>query len=266
MIYDCFPFFNEFEMLSIRLNELKNVIDKHILVESEITHSGKSKELFFNERRALFRKWSDRIIHVNVRLFPGLPATVEQMQRQAIWDSLIKLNAKDDDVILMGDADEIPSPNAIKTALNYVDKGDVCFEMFLYQYYLNSCIGKEWPGTRMAKISTIRDNKWTMTELRHKSPSFLLKEAGWHFGFMGGADRVKKKIQSYMHSEYDLPQFTDIVEIEKRIKKGVDPYERNMPRENPAFIAPTSAMPITIQENGEFFAHMMKPPPTEKRH
>ncbi|TAH23917.1 MAG: hypothetical protein EAZ07_10320, partial [Cytophagales bacterium] len=34
MIYDCFAFFNELELLEIRLNELNNVVDKFVLVEA----------------------------------------------------------------------------------------------------------------------------------------------------------------------------------------------------------------------------------------
>ena len=34
MIYDCFSFFNELDLLEIRLNVLKDVVDKFVLVEA----------------------------------------------------------------------------------------------------------------------------------------------------------------------------------------------------------------------------------------
>ena len=63
-IIDAFPFFNEIEMLRVRFEELSPVVDKFILVESEMTHSGKPKELLFEQNRELFEPWLDKIIHV----------------------------------------------------------------------------------------------------------------------------------------------------------------------------------------------------------
>ena len=39
MIYDCFTFFNELDLLEIRLNVLSQVVDKFVIVEMNRTHS-----------------------------------------------------------------------------------------------------------------------------------------------------------------------------------------------------------------------------------
>ena len=39
MIYDCFTFFNELDILELRLQLLYDVVDKFVLVESTKTHS-----------------------------------------------------------------------------------------------------------------------------------------------------------------------------------------------------------------------------------
>ena len=65
-VYDCFTFFNEFELLEIRLNELNPVVDKFVLVEATKTHQGKEKPLFYNENKDRFEKFKDKIIHVIV--------------------------------------------------------------------------------------------------------------------------------------------------------------------------------------------------------
>ena len=46
MIYDCFSFFNELDLLEIRLNTLDKVVDKFILAESTLTHTGNPKPLY----------------------------------------------------------------------------------------------------------------------------------------------------------------------------------------------------------------------------
>jgi len=40
MIYDCFTFYNELEILKIRLHELSGVVDKFVIVESNKTFQG----------------------------------------------------------------------------------------------------------------------------------------------------------------------------------------------------------------------------------
>jgi beta-1,4-mannosyl-glycoprotein beta-1,4-N-acetylglucosaminyltransferase len=40
MIFDCFLFFNEFDMLRLRLKELEDVVDVFVLVESRHTVNG----------------------------------------------------------------------------------------------------------------------------------------------------------------------------------------------------------------------------------
>ena len=54
MTYDCFSFFNELDLLEIRLNVLKDAVDKFVLVEAGETHSGKPKPLYFKENEARF--------------------------------------------------------------------------------------------------------------------------------------------------------------------------------------------------------------------
>ena len=67
MIYDCFPFFNELDLLEIRLNELSGVVDRFVLSEAELTHNGDRKPLYFNEHKDRFAKFADKIIHIIVR-------------------------------------------------------------------------------------------------------------------------------------------------------------------------------------------------------
>ena len=45
MIIDCFPFFNELDLLDIRLKLLDNIVDKVVLVESTRTFTLSKKKL-----------------------------------------------------------------------------------------------------------------------------------------------------------------------------------------------------------------------------
>ncbi|HXP48954.1 MAG TPA: hypothetical protein VN922_03315, partial [Bacteroidia bacterium] len=70
MVYDCFTFFNELDILEIRLNVLDKVVDKFVLVEATRTHQGKEKPLYYNENKTRYVAFADRIIHIIIDTFP----------------------------------------------------------------------------------------------------------------------------------------------------------------------------------------------------
>ena len=121
MIYDCFIFFNEIDLLDLRLNELDSVVDKFVIVESTETFSKKKKTLFFNENKERFSKFKDKIIHIIVDDSPELTKTssdpggrwnIEHFQRNCIERGLV--DCKPEDIILVSDVDEIPRKSSIK--------------------------------------------------------------------------------------------------------------------------------------------------------
>ena len=65
-IYDCFNFFNELDILEIRLNVLYEHVDYFVIVESSITHSGEEKPFYFEENKERYSKFLDKIIHYKV--------------------------------------------------------------------------------------------------------------------------------------------------------------------------------------------------------
>ena len=62
MIYDCFIFNNEIELLDLRLNILNPYVDKFIITEGDKTFSGIPKESVYLQNKDKFSKWEDKII------------------------------------------------------------------------------------------------------------------------------------------------------------------------------------------------------------
>ena len=54
MIIDCFPFFNELDVLELRLNILDSVVDKFVLVEASKTQSLIDKPFYFEDNKDRF--------------------------------------------------------------------------------------------------------------------------------------------------------------------------------------------------------------------
>ena len=117
-VFDCFPFFNELDILEIRLAELDPLVDHFVIVEATRTHTGKPKPLYFADNRKRYDRYADKIIHVVVDDLPSGPSDHwgrEIFQRQAIVRGLG--DARPDDRIISSDCDEIPKPDVLRRAL-----------------------------------------------------------------------------------------------------------------------------------------------------
>jgi|GEM_PF-515531 len=211
-IYDCFPFFNELELLEIKLNELYDHVDYFVLVECSETFSGKPKPLYFAENKQKFSKFLDKIIHVVV---------TEHVETDNAWvreyyqkDQILRglQNCKDEDIIIVEDLDEIISaaklPELIELLLSNRLKYATCKHP-MYTYYLNRK-GHPYPepqgvshllGSVLAKYADVKN--LAFMGIRHKRDDATATIAGWHFTSMGGPDRVAKKFESFSHTELD---------------------------------------------------------------
>ena len=93
-IYDCFNFFNELDLLEIRLNTLKDSVDYFVIVESNVTHSGQFKPLYYEENKERFKSFEDKIIHYVVmntpNQFVNLPKAESSGPLQECYDYIAK--------------------------------------------------------------------------------------------------------------------------------------------------------------------------------
>ena len=126
LIYDCFQYFNEDHIVDLRLNILSEFVNKFVIVESTVNHQGKPKELNFNINN--FKKFKNKINYIIVDDTPenfkkphtGGESLVEQHQRNSIMKGI--KDARDDDLIILSDVDEIPDLNK----LNEFNKKKLC--------------------------------------------------------------------------------------------------------------------------------------------
>ena len=255
MLFDCFSFFNELDILDIRLNVLAQVVDKFVLVEAVRRHSGEPKELCFEKNKQRFAPFLDKIIHVIVDDEPELPPdcpkliaawAYENHQRNAIVRGLHGI--KRDDVVMISDLDEIPNPMQIsKYATRCVEKREVAvFSQISCRYYLNfvSMTMPRWRGSKMLSWETFCANETyvgmdhhipmpefanrgpTPTRVRFLRPQLVIPEGGWHFSYYGGARQIQLKMKSIADYVCDAEADMSIEEIERRVKAGEDPLGR----------------------------------------
>jgi len=223
MIYDCFTFLNEFDLLEIRLNTLNPVVDRFVLVESIYTFSGKRKPLYYNEVKddERFIKFKDKIEHVIVKDKPFKDMwKTEWVHKNAVSRGL--KNLKPDDIVIFGDADEIINPKVFPQIKKI--KGPTRIILKLFYYYFNCRANRE--AYKASACCRYKDFVSVRALRKPKRPIGRIENGGWHFSYLMTPEKIIEKIQSFSHSEYDTDYFKDPERILKCMESGVDLYER----------------------------------------
>ncbi len=250
MVYDCFQFFNELDILKIRLNVLSPVVDRFVISEATETFSGLKKPLYYEENKEMFAEFADKIIHVVVEDTPqGDTHYRDTFQKNAVTRGL--KDCTDDDVVIFSDLDEIPNPDKIREILQDFQNDKIYhFAQRLFYCYLNmeevsgsllSYAGefegverKKWIGTMMCSYQLLREQNLKLGELRfpeRKEIGIRVEDGGWHFGYMGGhgekdiRKRVQQKVVSAAHQEYNSRHV--LSNVTDQIKDGKDIFGRN---------------------------------------
>ena len=224
-LFDCFPFFNEFELLHLRFLEYYDYVDYFVLVEATKSHTGKPKPLYYQESKERFKEFNDKVIHVAVNDLPEYAVNniwpAENYQRNCIARGL-EGKAQPGDQIFISDCDELWDTEVAK---KFMHEGTVTFAQDLYYYYVNCKQNCTWNGPIMTPYGTypsiqyLRDAaRWGKTNLKYPG--------GWHYSFMGGATRIREKVENIAESHVIINDVGTVEEIQKKMDSSLDLWNR----------------------------------------
>lgn len=285
-IYDCFNFFNELDLLELRLNILDPVVDYFVISEASVTHTGQPKPYYFEENKERYTKFLHKIIHLKIEDTPNdflnLPEIFDPTSPDGVCVSQIHefiktqtnrfnrtteihygrdfyqkecvrrglINCEDEDIIMFSDCDEIPNPDLIPHLEEFLNQNTFfSFSQTGYYYYLNMLKEHNWKGTRVGKYKNLKN--YSFNELRGNTWT-VLTEGGWHFSYMGGPEKVKTKIMSFSAQEMNNPHV--IQSINANIENGVDPFFRGRLTK----VEIDETYPKYLLENLKKYKHMLK--------
>ncbi len=239
-VYDCFQFFNEEEILDIRLNILSPFVDYFVITESIYDHQGNTRELVFNEKK--FKKFNNKIIYIVVNDVPqslikrhnGGHSSIEQHQRNAIMKGLEKSN--DEDLIIISDVDEIPDLRKLSL---YDNRNYAVFSQKMFNFRLNlmNVTESNWYGSRVCLKKNLKSPQflrnikfkkypfWRLDKIRNIQ---VIENGGWHFSYLQDVSLIVKKIKSFSHGELNDPLTINENIINEKINKGIDIFDRNI--------------------------------------
>jgi beta-1,4-mannosyl-glycoprotein beta-1,4-N-acetylglucosaminyltransferase len=239
MVIDTFMFFNELDLLDIRLNTLCNHVDKFILIESNRTFSGNDKPLYYSENSNRFLRFNDKIINVIYQYNSDIGIWSNEIAQRNYAENIIRDICKSEhDIILVSDVDEIFHPSVIERYVNWYLDGVYHCAQNMFLYYLNVKNRDEFENWKDPYIMRYRNFTNSLNAIRYSKPyENVLDRGGWHFSYIGGLNNIKYKIESYSHQEYNRKSFfkkldkklTNLVGIkgDKYIKVEIDDYFPN---------------------------------------
>jgi beta-1,4-mannosyl-glycoprotein beta-1,4-N-acetylglucosaminyltransferase len=249
-IIDAFLFFNEIEMLKVRLEYLGPHVDYFLIAEADTDFSGVKKKFFLNKEIIKTLPYSEKIIYLQKKINLLSPAwlwkkikyctrdsrflwQIQNEQRDSILIGLKKF--QNSDLVIFGDLDEIPSESALER-IKIMDSNLLinpswamsCDQLFYYYHVNNSSINEKWYGSIVTQLSFIKDKKphkirGMRDDLEH------ISNGGWHLSYFMNAEQVLKKINAIADvekiSEYKK---LSLYEVQLKISSGKDLFNRGI--------------------------------------
>ena len=244
MLIDAFTYFNEKELVELRIKYLNPIVDYFVVIESNITFAGKKKNWNFpdvlkNKLKEFSHKIQYHQLNIEISEIQNEESwiiddikgddfwRIENFQRNYIKKACNKFS--EDDILIISDLDEIPS---IKK-LNFILSSDfkkispIALEQHLFHLDCNYLRLESWRGSIVTTMKICNSNSpQKFRRLRNRISHFT--DGGWSFSSFGGHERVKEKIESYAHSEHNSDKFKNPEHIANCQRTGADLFHRKV--------------------------------------
>ena len=232
-IIDCTSFYNEHMMYEIRLNILKDKVDKFIVTESTFSHSGKKKKLNFDINN--YPKFKDKISYIVIdkepigivpeNNDPSLQRSNSLKRIALSYDESLKVlkNFSSNDFVMLSDNDEIPN---LDSEYFFNNKSSIVLfnQLFIY-FKFNLLYDKMlWPGTKGCTMEKLKSLSWLRNIKLKKYPFWrldtlfsenkyidlnIIQDGGWHFTNLKTPDEMYEKFMNFgHHDEFRLSGLT----------------------------------------------------------
>jgi beta-1,4-mannosyl-glycoprotein beta-1,4-N-acetylglucosaminyltransferase len=222
--FDCFLFFNEFELLHLRFMEYYDFVDYFVLVEATKSLTGKPKPLYYQESKERFKEFGDKIISVVVDdmpeyRYPDFIWPAEYHQRNCIMRGL-EGRAKPEDKIFVSDCDELWDT---KVAKDHEADKIVTYQQDLYYYYVNCKQNSIWNGSIALPYGLLQTNgPQAIRNAARWGVYNVVSPGGWHYSYMGGASKIKEKVENLADGHDNIDRFGTIENIQSKMDTAGD--------------------------------------------
>ena len=269
MLIDAFTYFNEKELVELRLKYLNPIVDHFVIIESSITFTGREKKWNFpNVLKNNLKEFSHKIQYhqLNIKLdeikneeswiIDNIKGDdfwrIENFQRNYIKTACKKFSKND--ILIISDLDEIPSTKKLNFILSsdFAKIAPVALEQHLFHLDCNYLRLESWRGSIVTTMQSCNEfSPQKFRRLRNRISHFT--DAGWSFSSFGGYERVKEKIESYAHSEHNNDKFKNPEHIANCQRTGADLFHRKVKSKKIERNFFPKSLLILMDQNPEFY-------------
>ena len=242
MLIDMFTYYNERELLDFHINHASPYVDKIIVIEGDRTYDGRPYA-------SSFASDDPKVEH---HIVPLLEHPKDRWENEALQRRLAGEIAKQYSGTLFFECvDEIIHPAFYRQWYQ-----PMCLSLDNYYYYFNGRdigLKPDHPMPIAMPIEMITDlhQQW---EQRHSFE--IIANAGWHFSYLGGVDRIKEKLEAYSHVENDTDEVKD--SLAENIEAGRDIFGR--PDHRFEFVPIDTSFPDELVNNQDEYKEFIHDP------
>ena len=242
MLIDSFLFFNETELVELRIKYLNKIVDHFVIVEADITHQGKKKAWNFPKiLESSLKAFSNKIQYHQLNIDPekikneeswiiddikGDDAwRIENFQRNYIKMACKKFS--NEDILIISDVDEIPSKQKLEfiKSCDFKKIAPVALEQHLFHIDCNFLSLESWRGSIVTTMQIC--NAFSPHQFRRaRNRISHFTDSGWSFSSFGGPNKIKEKLESIAHKEFNNDKFKNVDHIMNCQKTGADLFYR----------------------------------------
>lgn len=261
-IISCFTYNGEMKMLQLHMGILHDYVDKFIVIEANKTFSGNNKPLYFPRHEQFVRPhlrkteyyimndWDDTDIWEMAIQSPNTRGAKHWKRefyiKESIQKALTQYNIQEDDILFIGDVDEIINPQA-----SYESETPIKAKLRVYAYHLNNLSNEQFWGTLICQYKDIKGkclNHMRSDKKLYSKGDYL----GWHFTSMGGEAEVRRKLDdSYTAESYNTNEVQTL--LSERLKGGKDYLGRDF-----TFKIDETFHPQYLKDNKDKFKYLYK--------
>lgn len=260
MIIDASMFYNEFELMELRLRHLTPVVDRFLIVEANLTHQGHEREMIWEKEWPLWKSITDKIDYVQADISGASReyGALENAHRNAIDTALETLGIRNNPTFI-SDADELVDARLVKRIA--MEPRLTYLRQRLHYYWVNAVQAEVWTGTVMRPADCMRSAQ-SIRDARH-NPEFVDGVrfeglAGWHWSYLGGTSRIVDKLASIYHVEVNRPPFNQPDYIDQCMAEGRDLFEPASPHKRLSFVELASDYPPELPALVAKYPHLVE--------
>lgn len=271
-LLDVFLFYNELDLLKVRLEYLGPIVDHFIISEANVDFSGRPKEFLLSDELIKTLPFAEKIIYhreyLKLNSIPWLFKKLKYRNRLSrfLWkiqdaqrnSTLTPLTPFDpNDIVIFSDLDELPSEAAIDEGMKKLHAGNpnqlepqaYSLDQIFYYYNLHNAAPEEkFYGSVISSLGTLR--KHLPHRFRSGKNDFEhITKGGWHFSYFMDEEKILNKIYAISDVE-NLSHFKNLSreEISKKITSGIDLYDRQTKLSNLDLLKPPEVILSSLKK------------------